>query len=514
MSKQEIHISKEYELGPKLYDPEYFAYPDKLDPRLKEFIISSRKEGIQFLKEFGNLDLTKDNYATSISEAYDRLVALGLDKKAERICTKCFKREVSTYGVSYPLFDICTGTCKFCAASEINRKRFKDSQKAALDTAESKRGESKDFQKVGLDTKDVVNEVLATMLQGHEEHCLLLGDMPEHICLQNLKKWIPEVIRVCGPLGIKIIVGNIQSLSEESYEELGRLVSQYNLEYGTDVKFNIRIFQETYGYSAYSEAIPMPTKDDRKNKSEKWNFAKRINTQARAAKAGLPVGMGLLLGICPKPLKDLVYLVAHQQRLLSSGAEVHRAAILSAHNVPDLATEVRFDLGYGEIYRKLMVICYVLFRIFADPSVSLVMSERDMLELLKELALFADHCTVGVHPSSGGTIYSMLEEQFAESEIEQVQEALNSSQSKHATRVLKEIIDRKKKPLPVITQALVYPNYPEDFMKEMKDLRYRVTLNKDPKHLEKIQKTLSDRIGFPITVNNFGGTRVQKKPVC
>lgn len=486
-----------FEVREKLYVPEYFARPEKLSPEFRKFMVEARREGMSFLGLFANrLDLRDANYEDSISDAFDLMCERGLDNKAESICTQCFKKVISTYGVGYPLFDTCTGTCKFCGASQENVKKLEGN-----------------FERAALNLDDVVNEVLATMLQGHEEHCLLLGDMKEEVCMRNLLNWIPEIIRVCGSLGLKTLVLNIQTLSTSSYLRLARLVESYNRKLGTNVTLNIRTFMETYDHASYADAIPMPngTKDQISNMSRKWNQRRRYETQENAAKAGLPVGMGLLLGISPRPLKDLMYLVAHQQRLLTKGVDVHRVAILSAHNVPGLGTDVRFDLGYGSPYEKLMIICYVLFRIFGDPSVSLVASERDSMALLKKLFRYANHSTTGVRPFTGGTMESMLTEQYEQIGVEVLKIQMKQAKSKHARKIIRKLMDqRTNKVLPIITQANVYSNYPEDFITMMKMMGYTVALNRDSQRLKKIQDCLSGRIGLPITVNNFGGTHASQ----
>lgn len=450
-SNETVSGSKEL-LQSKLLDLDYLSDRTKYGEAQK--LAEVRKKSKELLRYFVELNLGSKDYVRKIAEAYDKFEQLGLFQSAKEIREDVYGNNLTTYGVVYK-GDTCISSCEFCPAHVPTP------------------GERKAYQPQELESKDVVNEVLATMLQGHTEVCLLQGDVQETVFMRNATQWLPEIVRICGPLGLEKLVLNVQTLSKAGYGQIQQLLDESNTQFGTRVALNVRTFQETYDLGAYAKAIPNPHNS---KLGQKWNFARRRMTQETATRAGIEgVGMGMLVGVSPKPFKDLVYLAAHLQQLLKNGINVERVAIPSAHNIEGLNTHVLCDIGYGEAYQQLMEMLYAQFRILADPSVSLVMSERDEPTLLQKLARYADHTTVGVVPTVGGNIQSLLKRQ-------------NTTIGKQ---------------LKIFKQANVSSLSPTDFIIAMKEAGFTVQLARETQHLQEIKKLLSQRLGKEITVDEF-----------
>jgi len=218
--------------------------------------------------------------------------------------------------------------------------------------------------------------------------------------MKKLRLWLPEVIRVCGPLGLREIILNVQTLSAESYREIVILRDSVN----PDFILQVRNFQETYDRTAYQKFIPNT------ELGNKHDFDLRLKTQETASNAGIDtVGCGVLFGLSSNPLRELAGLVAHADSLLSNGINLVRICLPSAHEISELTTQIPYDQSVkSQSYVNCSELVYGLARL-ALPEMNWVMSERDPSEVRDSISRFATETTVGVRPGVGDNLAAYME---------------------------------------------------------------------------------------------------------
>lgn len=313
----------------------------------------------------------KLNKLQTILPAYVNAKECGVFTLAEEVREYYFGRKLTTYGVVY-VSDVCVEACKFCPAGRWNRN----------------------YKAQTLSDREVIAEILCVMLQGHRRVCVLQANWSEEMFLRRLERWLPEAIRVCVPFGLEELILNVQTLTEEGYN---RIIAIRNSE-DSDFALQVRTFQETYDQKLYEKLITS-------SNATKHNFMRRRATQEVAWKAGVEaVGLGVLFGLCPKPLQELQALVCHAGELLGQGVNVVRVCLPSAHEVDGLKTHIPYSMNVNSLeYLQLSELLYALARL-ALPGISWVMSERDPRYLRRVLARYATETTVGVRPGVGDNL--------------------------------------------------------------------------------------------------------------
>jgi 2-iminoacetate synthase len=314
----------------------------------------------------------------SVNKLHEAAQDQGIFSEAEMVRKYYFGHDIHTYGVVY-MSDACMEACAFCPAGEWNRN----------------------FKPRTMSVEETVADVLCTLLQGHSKVCILQANWRETAFMKQLERWLPEVIRICEPCGLKEIILNVQTLSEESYRRVMELRDAVN----PDFTIQVRTFQETYLREWYEKSIPQ-TKTGNKH-----DFECRIKTQEIAWKAGVDaVGCGVLFGLSPNPLRELVALVEHAEELLSKGVNVARICLPSAHEISELSTQIPFDRQVTDhSYVECSELVYALGRL-ALPEMNWVMSERDPASVRDSIIRFASETTVGVRPGVGDNLAAYREE--------------------------------------------------------------------------------------------------------
>jgi len=450
--------------------------------------------GEKFIAEHLNkLDLGSENLESDIEAIYREFQSMKIGDQAADTRKFYFQNEVSTYGVVYGS-DFCISQCAFCPAGHDGYKHK------------------------SLSADDIATDTLATLAQGHTEVCYLQADVKEDGFLKKAEKWLPKTLEDCGNNGLKTLVLNIQTLSKEGYEKIVEIRDQVHKKTGEYVEISIRTFQETYNEETYRNNIT-----DRGTGGEKYKFDRRASTQETAIEAGVDsVGFGVLIGLHNNVAEELMSLATHVKSLENKGVKIGRIALPAAHAVKGFNLDIPFDipiykknsvdeLELNQTYVKLIEMIYSTARLLM-PHNSIVMSERDPQELLEKLAQFADHTTVGVHPSVGGNIEALLDKELKSKSAEEIKETLEKTKSHFAKKVISHILetakqkDRKEIKVEVeegFSQATVTSKTPEVFAQNMKNLGLNLELSRDNDRLEKITNTLSEKIGFKVTETNF-----------
>ena len=315
---------------------------------------------------------------SSIVAAHEAATEAGIFTQAKKMRTYYFGSRLTTYGVNY-VSDACVEGCAFCPAGIWNRG----------------------YKSKTLTTNEVVADVLCTMLQGHKRTCVLQANWSEEKFLAKLTEWLPEVIRVCAPLGLEELILNVQTLSQEGYRQVMELKNGVNPEFS----IQIRTFQESYNSESYTTLIP------RTPNGNKGNMTQRLQGQETASNAGVDaVGCGVLFGLNAKPLQELGALVHHAEGLLQQNINLVRICLPSAHEISGLRTRIPFDLSASDAtYPLFSELVYALARL-ALPEMNWVMSERDPALLRDILAAYATETTVGVRPGVGDNLANYVNE--------------------------------------------------------------------------------------------------------
>lgn len=365
----------------------------------------------------------------SISRLHKAAKDQGIFTEAEGVREYYFGRDIHTYGVVY-VSDACVEACAFCPAGAWNRN----------------------YKPKTMSNEETVADVLCTLLQGHSKVCVLQANWGEYAFMKQLERWLPEVIRACEPCGLKEIILNVQTLSEESYRRVMKLRDSINPNFA----IQFRIFQETYVRDWFEKLIPQ-TKTGNKH-----DFERRLKTQETAWNAGADaVGCGVLFGLSPNPLQELAALVEHAEGLLFKGVNVARVCLPSAHDIPELSTQIPFDRSVTDYsYVECSELIYALARL-ALPEMNWVMSERDPVSVRDSLVRFASETTVGVRPGVGDNLSAHL---------------------------------KKKKGLHFV-QATVYRENPEEYVDRMASNGYNVVLDLSAERKRLVMGKLSS-MGF------------------
>jgi len=379
------------------------------------------------MAEFGEtLDLRDPE---SIAVAHKVATEKGIFSEAEQAREYYFGRDVHAYGVVY-VSDSCVENCSFCPAGKWNKK----------------------YTPKTMGISETVQDVLCVLLEGHTKVCVLQANWLEDSFMKRLELWLPEVIRVCGPVGLQELILNVQTLSATSYRRIMEIRDSIN----PDFTIQFRTFQESYLQEWYKKSVP------RTDLGNKHDFLHRLATQEVAWSAGVDaVGCGVLFGLSPKPLLELAGLVTHAEGLLAKGVKVVRVCLPSAHEISDLSTNIPFDKSVTDsTYIQCSELVYALARL-AIPQMNWVMSERDPMEIRDSLVRFASETTVGVRPGVGDNLAAYREE---------------------------------KKGLHFV-QATVYREDPAEYTGRMARKGYQVLLNLSSERLSRIQQVL-DGLGL------------------
>jgi len=365
----------------------------------------------------------------SIESAYVAAQEQGIFAKAQELRQYYFGNNIHTYGVVY-VSDACVEGCTFCPAGKWNRE----------------------YKPKTMNVNEVVADVLCTLLQGHSNICILQANWRENAFMRQITRWLPQVIQICEPCGLKEIILNVQTLSQDNYKKIIALRDAL----GSQVVIQIRVFQESYISQYYEQVIPQT------RLGNKHDFKYRLNTQMSAWNAGADaVGCGVLFGLSPHPLQELEALVAHAQHLLNDHVNLVRICLPSAHEVVGLPTRIVFDLAVtNQLYKKYSELIYALARL-ALPQMNWVMSERDPVDVRDMLVQYATETTVGVRPGVGDNLYAYL----------------------------------KAKKGSLFVQATVYREDPTAYVMRMGERGYNVLLDLSTKRQEQIKVVLKN-LGF------------------
>jgi len=302
-----------------------------------------------------------------IKAAYQLAEKEGIFEKAKDAREQFFGKDVTIYGVDY-ISDKCISGCKYCSGASCHK-----------------------FERRSLSLQEFEKDVGYVIMDGHKHICLLAGDHPEWGA-----ETIAAYVSLLARMGVKEIILNIAPQTVTGFRILR--------DAAPDTSMQFRVFQETYNRATYEEMHPWGPKKD---------FDFRFFSQARALEAGFDnVGLGFLTGLQQYPIGELEAIAAHADLIHAQfGRWPARVALPAANQYGDDKLEIPYLMprwndseerskGVYGAYAMATNLLYALARL-ALPHISIVASERDPPELLKDLFRFATNCTMNVQAGVG-----------------------------------------------------------------------------------------------------------------
>jgi len=324
----------------------------------------------EFTEEFKDISLADES---SIERAYAAAKERGMMDSAAELRTLIFGNVMTTYGVSY-LSDACVSGCTYCPIRK--------------DSVDVETGKPIKRRTLGLD--ELIEDTQEIIKDGHSHICFLAGDGN----LTNPEKpesLLPYLKTLDQMEGIDEIILNVTPQTTETFKLWRDAVKNKSLQF--------RVFQETYDRSIYQQKHLCGPKKD-------YDF--RRGSQGRAMDAGFDdYGLGVLLGVNPNIVQELVVLAQHADELTASYAKGPARVCLPTANTLKGVNNVEQQY---HVSAKANELAYVLAKL-AMPEVSLVSSERDTPEMLRVLDKYATNRTVDVQPSVGGNLEQKRQQQ-------------------------------------------------------------------------------------------------------
>lgn len=381
---------------------------------VKSEITAAKKLYADFAEDFsGILDLSRPE---SILTAYEEAVKRNIFTEAEKIRNLIFGKDMYFYGVVYTS-DFCANNCAYCPGGKDNRAKAIASGIV--------------YPRKALTEKQIISETLAVLKAGHSHICYLEGSPSEEVLAngsyaKKISKYVEKIICETKGKGLEEIILNIEPLSEEGFKEIVAATKKANEKKETTVAIQFRVFQETYDKVSYEKVHDA--------RGPKGNYERRLNSQARALRAGFnKIGMGALLGLNRYPMEEIAGLVKHTEEIYKEFSVLPaRICLPSANELHGLKTYIPYVLetgetrptkegeGFGEfkmgVYEKCNELIYALARL-AMPEINLVSSERDTPAMLRILNKYATCTTLGVRAGVGGNCNFSIEEISSKKEV-------------------------------------------------------------------------------------------------
>ncbi|QWA10981.1 2-iminoacetate synthase ThiH [Sodalis ligni] len=190
-----------------------------------------------------------------------------LAQRAQQLTRQRFGNVVNLYLPLY-LSNLCSNDCTYCGFSMSNRLKRKT-----------------------LDEQEIIAECQAIRDRGFENVLLVTGEHQSKVGMDYFRRYVPLIRDYFSSLMMEV-----QPLSQENYAELKTL--------GLD---GVMVYQETYH---------QPTYQRHHLRGQKMDFAWRLETPDRLARAGIDkIGLGALIGLsdnwrtdCYRVAEHLLYL--------------------------------------------------------------------------------------------------------------------------------------------------------------------------------------------------------------
>lgn len=277
--------------------------------------------------------------------------------------------------------DFCSSECSFCGWRSSNReiRRTRISDEAFLAQANY-------LMDLGIGHIEIV---------GGDDSFFVDKQLP--VLISTLKK--VAIQRGCD-IDVSICT---MPFSEEKYKILA--------DFGLDA---VITWQETYDLDEYKELITKGPKSCSQNYS---GYEYRLESQLRAASAGLQIGVGAMLGLSENMAADIIATIMHARRLINTGL-VKKPIIIgmpTLNSIPSKIGMSRFkQVAYFQhnIDDEYVAIAALYFLANADNSVWVFPNCRVPLSVQAKAVKAAGYFTsAAVRLSPGGYLIDMLNSQ-------------------------------------------------------------------------------------------------------
>ncbi|WP_413741938.1 2-iminoacetate synthase ThiH [Sodalis sp. RH15] len=186
-----------------------------------------------------------------------------LAQRAQQLTRQRFGNVVNLYLPLY-LSNLCSNDCTYCGFSMSNRLKRKT-----------------------LDEQEIIAECQAIRDRGFENVLLVTGEHKSKVGMDYFRRYVPLIRDYFSSLMMEV-----QPLSQENYAELKAL--------GLD---GVMVYQETYH---------QPTYQRHHLRGQKMDFAWRLETPDRLARAGIDkIGLGALIGLSDNWRTDCYMVAEH-----------------------------------------------------------------------------------------------------------------------------------------------------------------------------------------------------------
>lgn len=186
-----------------------------------------------------------------------------LAQRAQQLTRQRFGNVVNFYLPLY-LSNLCSNDCSYCGFSMSNHLKRKT-----------------------LNEEEIIRECNAIREMGFESLLLVTGEHKSKVGMDYFRRYVPLVRRYFSTLMMEV-----QPLSEADYRELKHL--------GLD---GVMVYQETYHE---------PTYQQHHLRGQKMDFAWRLETPDRLARAGIDkIGLGALIGLSYSWRSDCYMVAEH-----------------------------------------------------------------------------------------------------------------------------------------------------------------------------------------------------------
>ncbi len=318
------------------------------------------------------------------------------DRQLEKLLHTAFQVKNEIYGNRLVLFaplytsNYCSNNCLYCGF----------------------RSKNKNIERVKLDYKEIEEETISILEQGHKRILLLMGENMNKNPMEYLKKSIETIYKAKDSKGssIRRINVEIAPLADDELQELSKL------EIGT-----YTVFQETYHRETYSKVHESGPKAD-------YDF--RLETMDRALSNGMhDIGIGALFGLYDYRF-EVLGLLSHAEHLdkrFNVGPHtISIPRIKPASNAP-ASLNLEHEVSDTD-FKKLIAVLRC-----AVPYTGMILSTREPAELRSEIFnLGVSQISAGSKTNPGGYKQALnaMDGQFS----------LNDCRS--SGEVIKDVIER------------------------------------------------------------------------
>lgn len=288
-----------------------------------------------------------ETFATLISPAAEQYLER-LAQHAHRITLQRFGRIIQLYAPLY-VSNECVETCTYCGFSREN-----------------------DIIRLTLKADEVLREAHHLLKAGFRHILLVSGEHPR----QTSPEYFTNIIQ--------LLHQKVPSLSVEVAPQTEEIYRQW-VKAGAE---GLVIYQETYQTSEYAQVHLA---------GKKKNFAWRLETPERGARAGMKrLGIGVLLGLADWR-KDTLSLVAHAQYLLKHHWRTQLTLSLPRIRPARGSFSPRFSITDREFVQLIAALRLTL------PDVGIVLSTRESPRFRDGLVkLGITHMSAGSRTEPGG----------------------------------------------------------------------------------------------------------------